>query len=853
MPYGQQRVTTTTHSVINDPILGIAHQETSTVNGVLVSTRLRESLGYSTRTLSLGRSSLTTRSIPTNGAWTVSSTFPDNTRNVETYTDGLLVRREDFDTTGASLHFTTYLQNGFGRLLSTTDSRTGTSTMGLYLENGALNSVTDPGNRLTSFTYDKMGRRTAIDLPDTLDATGATLVNVTHTSYYPTGQIAAVWGDQTNATFRVYDERNRMTELRTYRSLAHNAQPVKITPDYDATTWAYHPQRGFLVAKRDAADKGADFTYTNAGRLKTRLWARGILTIYAYSPTDGRLATVGRTDVAPVSFSYAYTPNSNLIESVTGPAHTVINTWDTSRDVLWKKENNIVNSSPSTYDYNIPTHEVNAIGQRVSVTQAGTAFKSTRRIDWGYDSLGQVTRSDHSADNNFDRGYLYDSIGNRRGQQAGATAVPVNAQGVITPKDGTTTYAANSLNQYDEVGTLVPGYDDDGNATAYPLPVAPASNSTLKWDAENRLVSTVVTGVTTSYQYDAFSRRVSKSTGGSKSIFVYDGFNCVAEYNGTTSTLTKTYLWGIDLSGTMQGAGGVGGLLTVQAGSDVHFPAYDGNGNISEYLTANGTVAAHFEYDPFGNLLVDTYSNKASFPYRFSTKPQDAETGLYYYSYRYYDPMTGRWMSRDTIGERGGLNVYELNYNCSINWFDYLGREPTQRNLNFDITRDSSVPAKLGLADRSGLDSNKKFLSDKVSECCKKFSIGCDVKPHFKEDLEQPKNESPSDGYGRTGKSLDNYNNNAGKSGNGSIPILLTHAPIQGGDAYGLGAAGGGIVMTPRAPGYTLAHESGHSNGYDKGDQDSNHHNSQEDSLMNRQGGNNVDECWCKKMSGAAK
>ena len=69
------------------------------------------------------------------------------------------------------------------------------------------------------------------------------------------------------------------------------------------------------------------------------------------------------------------------------------------------------------------------------------------------------------------------------------------------------------------------------------------------------------------------------------------------------------------------------------------------NGNISEYLTAAGTIAAHFEYELFGNPVVNTDTANL-FAYRFSTKPRDKETGLYYYGYRYYDPMTGRWPSR---------------------------------------------------------------------------------------------------------------------------------------------------------------------------------------------------------------
>ena len=76
-------------------------------------------------------------------------------------------------------------------------------------------------------------------------------------------------------------------------------------------------------------------------------------------------------------------------------------------------------------------------------------------------------------------------------------------------------------------------------------------------------------------------------------------------------------------------------------------------------------VAAHYEYGPFGEPLAVTGAVAAEMPFRFSTKYQDSETGLYYYGYRYYDPITGRWLSRDPIGERGGANL-----------FGYVGNNP---------------------------------------------------------------------------------------------------------------------------------------------------------------------------------
>ena len=299
------------------------------------------------------------------------------------------------------------------------------------------------------------------------------------------------------------------------------------------------------------------------------------------------------------------------------------------------------------------------MGQRTNLGTSGTAFATAPAWAWGYDSLGQITGAASSVSTQS-LAYQYDSIGNRIEVENGTTSLT-----------GTPNYTANALNQYTAIGSLSPEYDNDGNATAYPVPAAPTANSTLAWDAGNRMVSAAVSGGA-SYLYDAFSRRIAKTTtSGGTSIFVYDGWNCIAEYTGTTPSLSKINLWGLDLSGSLQGAGGVGGLLSIHYGSNDYYPTYDGNGNVSEYLNSSGNVVSHFEYDPFGSTVVNT--DTVGLFYRFSTKPQDAETGLYYYGYRYYDSVTGRWMSKDPIGEKGGVNLYGFVGNCGSSKIDRLG------------------------------------------------------------------------------------------------------------------------------------------------------------------------------------
>ena len=408
---------------------------------------------------------------------------------------------------------------------------------------------------------------------------------------------------------------------------------------------------------------------------------------YAYHSTTGRLATVSN---GTASFSYGYQAGSyGLVRTVTGPVHTVTNTWDSGRDLLLTKANT---KTTGNLDVSSITYTVNDLGQRTNASRTGTATNSTI---WGYDNLGQLVQANDST-NSSDRAYQYDSIGNRVKTATGTLILP-----------DAPNYGTNALNQYTTIplAPATPGFDLDGNMTSGPLPVAPTANSTLVWDGENRMASTTVNGVTTSYHYDALSRRIAKApASGAATLYLYDGFNCIAEYNGTTLAVAQTYLWGMDLSGSMQGAGGVGGLLAVNQGG-TYYPCYDGNGNITEYLAITTpddpatsevneqvvSVVAHYEYDPFGNDI--TPSDEAiagvqhgDFAYRFSTKPLDFETGLYYYTYRYYDPVTGRWPSRDPMGDDAFVEM---------RWTNLFGREQSMQMLEITQSNNYGIAASI--------------------------------------------------------------------------------------------------------------------------------------------------------------
>ena len=425
------------------------------------------------------------------------------------------------------------------------------------------------------------------------------------------------------------------------------ASPI---PDPDDTAGLPAPTR-VLDRSRDALGRDSGVMVKDGSTVETS-------STYAFGAADGRFTGVS----APAgTFTYGYLPGSSLIATVTGPAHTVTNQWEAKRDVLAWKRNKLPSANDDVSKF---IYTVNPIGQRTGVATSGTAFGGTPADwTWGYDPLGQVVSGD-SSDNTLDRAYRYDQIGNRTRTAQGTLDLPSAAN-----------YTANALNQYTKAeGVTLPAppapapYDDDGNLRFDGGVNKDNQPREYLWDAENRLTEAKVADGATlvTYTHDAFGRRVSRTAGTSTTLFLYDGWNVVAEYSlHDSSFIPKTfYTWGLDLSGTLQGAGGVGGLLGVsqitgnqQLPNTHYFPTYDGNGNISEYLDAAGGTVAHYEYDPFGNEITPD-SKKGNlhdaFAYRFSTKPLDSITGWYYFGLRNYDPVAGRWPCRDPIGERVG-------------------------------------------------------------------------------------------------------------------------------------------------------------------------------------------------------
>ena len=245
-------------------------------------------------------------------------------------------------------------------------------------------------------------------------------------------------------------------------------------------------------------------------------------------------------------------------------------------------------------------------------------------------------------------------------------------------------------------------HDDDGN-------VLSDGRWAYTWDGENRLVSMTTHASVPPlaqrrlvFAYDHMSRRATKheftrnpATGAldapaGESAYAWDGWTLAAEFAPSTGAALRRYVWNPSARGGHRSLAAVrlGGGRGASASPPAQFAVVDANANVSLLLNgASGAaspgggapeMSAVYEYGPFGEPLRATGPLAKANPVRFSSELLDTATGCYYYGYRYYNPDTGRWLSRDPIGELGGVNLYAMLKNATTSRRDTFGLSDTQ-------------------------------------------------------------------------------------------------------------------------------------------------------------------------------
>ncbi len=559
-----------------------------------------------------------------------------------------------YDSYGRLYQLKTF-RGGSGWTQSTWPTNTGTAdvtTWSYHAATGQLLGKTYADNNGTGYTYDRAGRlatRTWARQANSQDLV------TTYTYSANTGELIGIdYSDSTpdvNFTYTRTGQKATATDAAGTRAFTYTSALAEDTEHIDGSLYDKVITRkydsvgrsgGFQIGTTNDADADYDVSYSYDSK--------------------GRFGEVATAVPSAFSATYGYVTNSNLIGTVTFPnSITTTKSYETTRDLLTSVDNKVGTTTVSQYSY---TND--AAGRRTQSGWSGTAFTQGDTISYGYNARSEVTSATAQNRAQYDFDYSYDNIGNREEYAIdGGTA---------------TTYTSNELNQYevtvDPTEAFV--YDDDGNLIA-------DGDFEYAWDAENRLASVVADEIVkVEFVYDYMSRRVAKRVYSwvnnawsldTELRFLYDGWNPILELCTTGELPASTArTWGLDLSGTLQGAGGVGGLLATHLSGQVNAFMYDGNGNVSEALrVSNGNIEAHYEYDPFGGTTASSGSWASANPFRFSTKHFDGESSLYYYGLRSYSPRMGRWISRDPIGEKGGANLSRWVNNCGIANHDPVG------------------------------------------------------------------------------------------------------------------------------------------------------------------------------------
>jgi RHS repeat-associated protein len=284
-----------------------------------------------------------------------------------------------------------------------------------------------------------------------------------------------------------------------------------------------------------------------------------------------------------------------------------------------KRIASLTNTGRSAISY---AYDVN--GNISVITQAAD------RIEYYYDGLSQLKRENYSVGStSYTRVYTYDTGGNIQSIQNhpytmgnGTLGTPLSTDTYTydtTWRDKLTAYNGQSIS-----------YDAIGNPTSY-------LGATLTWTMGRQLESYAKAGTNVQYTYNESGLRTRKVVNGTATTYHLVGDQVTMEQTGTQTPIRYAY----DAAGQ---------LFLIQYDGQNYFYARNAQGDIIGMVDANGNWVLEYKYDAWGKLLstTGTLANTLGVanPYRYRGYRYDTETGLYYLQSKYYDSMTGRFLTR---------------------------------------------------------------------------------------------------------------------------------------------------------------------------------------------------------------
>jgi large repetitive protein len=605
--------------------------------------------------------------------------------------------------TDSAIRTTGIRYDALGQVSQTIDPANGT-TQYVYDPRGNLLTVTDAKGSSHRFEYDNLDRMVKEIRP-----LGQTLIY----AYDANNNLIQITDPKGQIKQYVYDDVNRRTQENFYLnaaaltsrnsiksiSYAYNILD-KLTSYTDGNTIATYSYDTRQLRQIGLSVNYGNFSlatstsYNSLGQKSSLIYPDGAQYSYTYD-ANNQLSTVNfPSGFGSITFnSYIWTVPSQI----TLPGGSVRNQ---SYDGLLRLKDFSVKdpgqSSVMSYQYSYDN--TNNITSKT--TEKG-------KTDYSYDTLDHLTAATYSGTGQANESYTYDSVDNR----------------LTDSKTAAATWVYDANNQLTSAGTISYTYDANGNTTNQTDSANPVNTRNYIYDTDNRLIEVRNSSNTliAAYSYDPFGRRLSKDAGTSKTYYFYNEEGLIAEADAT-GQLTKSY-------GYAPGSTFTTNPLWQKSGNAYYTYQNDHLGMPMKLLSQSGAVVWSATYDAFGNATVDagsSISNNLRFPGQYF----DQETGLHYNWNRFYDPQTGRYISSDPIGLKGGINEYVYVKGNTLRWFDSNGLDmfclPGMKCWSDKIPPTDNIPPT---------DKKRKKVDNKCAErqptfvtcmaCCQAAAQSC--------------------------------------------------------------------------------------------------------------------------------
>jgi len=641
-----------------------------------------------------------------------------------------------------------------------------------------------PGGRATTLVLDAMGRPTSIEtssgllpITTTYDAKGR-IANIQQgdTSktyeYDEKGRTASVaYADGSRYSYS-YDDADRVTKLvlpsgnaysfgydpngnittittpaGAVHKLAYNGLDLEAaytSPLGHTTAWSYD-SGGRLVRIVQPDGRAVDMQYACEGSLLQKAFPEGSVRL-EYHPETGRLTGLRRLDAAgnPVqeaSFSYdgalllsetwrgaaeariAYSYNADFL-----PVSLNLQSGSESIQVPISRDADglVIKYGPFEIKREGPNGSISSISDGVML------------VTYEYDRLGRLAVKSHSvAQQQIYRLQIeYDALGrvSRRSETVGGSShtyqYTYDADGQLTQvlRDGSPaeryTYDANGNRTLRQIGTApadAADYDADDRiqrlgSTLYSFDAVGAmigrGSGTFSYSTSEELLRATVNGTTVDYKYDGYGRRVARTEAGRTHQFIYANQDYLFEITACKYPDGTLDLFFYDDAGR---------LFALQRAGVMYYVATDQVGSSRVVADAAGRIVKTLEYTAFGELLSDS-NPSFELPIGFAGGLADPATGLVLFGWRSYDPLAGRWTSRDPLFfESADLNLYLYLGNAPLSGRDSSGLQEPGYPFRRPIKAHSEYTRLVKQGTDRATDSVEP-LSDKVKKLWRKAS-----------------------------------------------------------------------------------------------------------------------------------